>query len=238
MRNDIIVLILTTLVSFPLGLALGQAWLLPILNALPAYIVIVHRLRKGERGGAVRTAIWWAGALAIAGTVTLILWPGDTGHLILNGTEHRKTMLDWIRTGQGAEGSLSLFLPHQLVQLAVFAVLSLATAGAVAIVMGAAMLNYMSFYVAGLFQAGVPAWGVALLGWQPWTISRMAAFSTLGVVLAEPLIFRLFPTARQNLKVVGRAPYYVAVLSGIAAGWILQAALAPLWGRWLRALIP
>lgn len=51
MRNDIIVLILATVVSFPLGLALGQWWLLPILNALPAYIVIVHRLRKGERGG-------------------------------------------------------------------------------------------------------------------------------------------------------------------------------------------
>ncbi len=93
MRNDIIVLILTTVVSFPLGLALGQAWLLPILNALPAYIVIVHRLRKGERGGAVRTAIWWAGALAIAGTVCLALWPGETESLILNGAEYRNGML-------------------------------------------------------------------------------------------------------------------------------------------------
>jgi hypothetical protein len=238
MRNDIIVLILTTIVSFPLGLALGQAWLLPILNALPAYIVIVHRLRKGERGGAVRTAIWWAGALAIAGTVCLALWPGETESLILNGAEYRDGMLQWIRTGAGTEGSLSLFLPRQLLQLGVFAVLSLATASALSIAMGAAMLNYMSFYVAGLLEAGVPLWGVVLLGWQPWTISRMAAFSTLGVVLAEPLVFRLFPTARANLQVVGRAPYYVAALSGIAAGWILQAALAPLWGRWLRALLP
>lgn len=238
MRNDIIVLILTTVVSFPLGLVLGQAWLLPILNALPAYIVIVHRLRKGERGGAVRTAIWWAGALAIAGTVCLALWPGETESLILNGTEYRNGMLQWIRSGQGTEGSLSLFLPRQLLQLGVFALLSLATASALSIAMGAAMLNYMSFYVAGLLEAGVPLWGVVLLGWQPWTVSRMAAFSTLGVVLAEPLIFRLFPTARANLKVVGRSPYYVAALSGIAAGLILQAALAPLWGRWLRALLP
>ena len=138
MRNDIIVLILTTVVSFPLGLALGQAWLLPILNALPAYIVIVHRLRKGERGGAVRPAIWWAGALAIAGTVCLMLWPADTGKLILNGAEYRNDLLQWIRTGQGTEGSLSLFLPRQLLQLGVFAVLSLATAGAASIVMGAA----------------------------------------------------------------------------------------------------
>jgi hypothetical protein len=238
MRNDIIVLILTTVVSFPLGLALGQAWLLPVLNALPVYIVLIHRLRKGERGGAVRTAIWWAGALALSGTTCLALWPGETGPLILGGPEYLERMLDGIRGGGGPEASLSLFLPRQLLQLAVFAALSLATAGAGAIVMGAVMLNYMSFYVAGLLEAGVPPWGVALLGWQPWTISRMAAFGTLGVVLAEPLVFRLFPTARENLKVVGRAAYYIGALSGILAGWVLQAALAPLWARWLRALLP
>jgi len=237
-RNDIIVLILTTVVSFPIGLATGQAWLLPVLNALPAYIVIVHRLRKGERGGAVRTAIWWAGALGIAGTACLAVWPGETEALILGGTEYRGLMLEWIRTGRGTEGSLNLFLPRQLLQLAVFAALSLATASAGSIVMGAAMLNYMSFYVASLFTAGAPLWAVLLLGWPPWTISRMAALSTLGVALAEPLVFRLFPAARKNLKVVGRAPYYVAALSGILAGWVLQATLAPFWARWIRALLP
>jgi hypothetical protein len=32
-------------------------------------------------------------------------------------------------------------------------------------------------------------------------------------------------------------PYYIAALSGLVAGWVLQAALAPLWGAWLRALL-
>jgi hypothetical protein len=237
-RNDIIVLILATAASFPLGLAIGQPWLLPILNALPAYVVAVHRLRKGERGGAVRTAIWWAAALAIAGTASLSLWPTETGGLILNGPEFREYMVDWIRSGRGTESSLSLFLPRQLLQLAVFVALSLATASVLSIVMGAALMNYMSFYVASLFKAGAPAWAVVLLGWQPWTVSRVAAFCTLGVILAEPILFRLFPSAREKLKVVGRMPYYIAALSGILAGWILQAALAPLWGKWLRALLP
>jgi len=39
-----------TILSYPIGLALKQPWLLPVLNALPAYVVLVHRLRKGERG--------------------------------------------------------------------------------------------------------------------------------------------------------------------------------------------
>jgi hypothetical protein len=224
--------------SFPLGLAIGQPWLLPVLNAIPAYVVAVHRLRKGERGGAVRTAIWWAAALAIAGTTTLSVWPTETGALVLNGPEFQEYMFDWIRTGGGTESSLSLFLPRQLLQLAVFVALSLVSASALSIVMGAALMNYMSFYVASLLRAGAPAWAVALLGWQPWTISRVAAFCTLGVILAEPVLFRLFPSARERLKAVGRMPYYIAALTGIFTGWILQAALAPLWGAWLRALLP
>ena len=66
MRNDLIVLLLATLVSYPVGLWLRQPWLLPAFNALPAYVVLVHRLRKGERGGAVRAMLWWAAALAVS----------------------------------------------------------------------------------------------------------------------------------------------------------------------------
>jgi AcrR family transcriptional regulator len=226
-RNDVIILLLTTALSFPLGLALGQAWLLPVLNALPVYVVLVHRLRKGERGGAVRTAIWWAGMLALTGTTCLAVWPAETAPLVLGGPEYLERMLDWIRTGGGPESMLNLFLPRQLLQLAVFAALSLTTASALSVVMGAWMLNYVSFYVAG-----------ALLGWQPWTISRLAAFCTLGVVLAEPFLLRLSPSAQERLNTFGRAPYYVAALSGIVAGWVLQALLAPLWVRWLHALVP
>ena len=45
MRNDLAIMLLATLVSYPIGLGLCQPWLLPLLNALPAYIVLVHRLR-------------------------------------------------------------------------------------------------------------------------------------------------------------------------------------------------
>lgn len=233
MRNDLIVLILGTVVSFPLGLALGQPWLLPILNAAPAYVVLVHRLRKGERGGAVRAAIWWAAALAMAGTLCLSLWPAAAQTVALGSPEG---FLDWIDDGQGVEGSPRLFLPRQLVQLAVFVALGLATAGSLSMVMGAVLLNDVSFYAAELAAGGVAAWAVVPLGWPPWTIFRMTALCILGVVLAEPMVFRLFPTARQNLKVIGRMPYYMAALTGFLVAWVLQAALWALWSGWLEAL--
>jgi hypothetical protein len=147
-------------------------------------------------------------------------------------------MFHWIRTGAGREGSPRLFLPQHLLHLAAFVAIGLATVSAGAIAMGALLMNQMSYYVAALALAGVPPWAVLLLGWSPWAISRVAAFATLGVLLAEPLLFRVFPAARARLKVIGRGAYVVAALSGILADWFLKAVLAPVWGRLLRSLLP
>jgi hypothetical protein len=238
MRNDLIVLLLATLVSYPVGLWLRQPWLLPALNALPAYVVLVHRLRKGERGGAVRAMLWWAAALALVGTVVFVWWPEPIGRLVLNGPTYKTEMFSWIRTGRGAEGNIRLFLPEHLVKLGAFIVVGLGTGSAGALLMGAALMNYMSYYVAALAKAGMPPWAVTLLGWQPWTIARAAAFATLGVLLAEPLAALVFPSAKDKLKGGTRAAYIVAAMSGILADWFLKFLLAPTWGRWLRALLP
>ncbi len=235
-------MVLGTIVSYPigiwLGLALRQPWLLPLLNALPGYAVLIHRLRRGERGGAVRAMLWWAVALALTGTIAFVWWPEPTGSAVLHGPEYQAHMFHWIRTGEGPESSPALFLPRQLLQLAEFVALGFATAGAGAVLMGAFLMNYAAYYVAALAKAGVPAWAVTALGWQPWTIARAAAFSTLGVILAEPLLFRLMPGARARLRRIGRAAYVIAAMSGILADWFLKALLAPLWGHWLRALLP
>jgi hypothetical protein len=238
MRNDLIVLFLATLVSYPLGLSLRQPWLLPVLNALPAYVVLVHRLRKGERGGAVRGMLWWAATLAIVGTVVFLWWPGPIEKLVLNGHAYKAEMFSWIRTGRGAEGNIRLFLPEHLVKLGAFIVVGLGTGSAGALVMGAVLMNSMSYYVAALAKAGVPGWAVTLLGWQPWTIARAAAFATLGVLLAEPLATLVFPTAKEKLRAGTRAAYIVAAMSGLLTDWFLKFLLAPTWGRWLRALLP
>jgi hypothetical protein len=237
-RNDLVVLVLATVVSYPLGLWLRDPWLLPALNALPAYAVLVNRLRRGERGGAVRAMLWWAATLAIVGTIALVWWPQNVSEVVWNGTQYKSEMFRWIRTGRGAEGNVRLFLPQHLLHIAVFVTVGLATASAGAIVMGAALMNYMAFYVASLARAGVPGWAVTLLGWQPWAIARIAAFCTLGVLLAEPLLFWMLPAAASRMKKVGRAPYVVAAMSAILLDWLLKFLLAPTWGLWLRKLLP
>jgi hypothetical protein len=227
--------VLATVLSYPIGLAIGTAWLLPLLNAAPAYTAMVVLLRRGQQRQAVITMLSWAVALAVVGTVTFAVWPRPPDALILNGPAYRDEMFDWIRTGVGREGSPRQFVPQHALHLAAFVLASLATASALSIAMGAVLMNYMDFYVASLARAGAPPWAVVLLGWQPWAIARVAAFTVLGVVLAQPLLRRLRPTAAPPPRM---APLVVAAGAALLADVALKTWLAPVWGRWLRSLLP
>jgi hypothetical protein len=227
--------LLATVLSYPLGLALGLPWLLPLLNVAPAYAAMVVLLRRGQLRLAVITMLAWAATLAVAGTATLALWPHPPDAMILNGPAYRDEMFAWIRTGAGREGSPRQFVPQHATHLAAFVLLSLATASALSMAMGAVLMNYMGFYVASLARAGTPPWAVVLLGWQPWAIARVAAFTVLGVVLAQPLLRRLRRDAGPAPRT---APLVAAAAAALVADVALKAWLAPSWGRWLRALLP
>ena len=228
-------LVLATLASYPVGLAIGHPWLLPALNTVPAYLTMVALLRRGERRHAVTAMLVWALALAVGGTISFALWPRPVDAVVLNGPAYREEMFAWVLTGIGREGQPSRFLPQHVAHLAAFVCLSLATASALSITMGAVLMNFMSFYVASLARAGVPTWAVVLLGWQPWAICRVAAFCTLGVVLSEPLLSRVLRYPYDGLRAA--RPYVIAAACGILADWALKALLAPAWGAWLRPLL-
>lgn len=227
---------LATLAAYPVGLAIGARWLLPVLNTAPAYAAMFVLLRRGRRDGAVWAMLLWAATLAVGGTLFFRFWPTPVDAVVWHGPEYRQEMFHWIRTGIGREGHLSQFLPQHLLHLAVFVALSLATASAVSILGGAVLMNYMDFYVASLGRAGVPGWATTLLGWQPWALCRVAAFCILGVVLSEPLLGRLAGRRFEGFAPARRWLATAAVL--LLADWVLKAALAPTWGLRLRALLP
>lgn len=222
-----------TAVSYPAGLLLGQPWLLPALNTLPAYLSMVSRLRAGERRAAVVTVLVWAASLALFGTLSFALWPARVDTMVLNGPAYRDEIFAWICTGFGREGDAGRFLPQHALHLAGFVALSLLTASALSILIGAVLMNYMAFYVASLARAGAPVASVLLLGWQPWAVVRVAAFCVLGAVLAEPLLSRVLGYRYAGLRTA--RPWLLAAAGGILADALLKWLLAPTWGRLLRA---
>jgi hypothetical protein len=226
-----VTLVSATALSYIVALAIGWPWLLPFLNSVPAYSLMLRLLHDSQRERAVRVMLLWAAALIVFGTAFFLVSPGSTA---LRGTVYRDEMFQWIRTGEGVEGDIRLFLPQHLLQIAIFVISSLATAGLASVVLGSFLMNTMSFYVASLARHGTPGWAVVLLGWQPWALCRVAAFCILGVVLAEPLLSRIWKYPYGGLAAARRLLAWAAGL--LLSDWILKAFLAPLWGDWLRGL--
>ncbi len=211
------------------GSAVGSPWLLPVLDALPAWPAMVALLRRGRRGQAVIAMLWWALWLALAAGALTALWPARAESVILNAAGYRDEMHAWLATGQGRESDPVRFLPQHLAHAVVFCATALLTAGAAALVMGASLMNYMTFYVVDLVIRcrDAPEGTLAvLLAWNPWSAARVVSFVVLGVVLSEPLL-ALRPGDWPRASTRWRWA------AGAAAGLVIDAALktllAPRW---------
>ena len=237
-RQDAVFLVGAIALSYPIGLAIDSWFLLPILNAAPAWWVMTRRLRAGDLRGAVLLMLVFPVVLAVFGTGSLALWPTTDGRppLVLNGPEYREEMFHWIRFGGGTEGNWRLFLPLHIRHLVGFVIVSLVTGSLVSITGGAILTNYMNSYVASIHRADAPLWATVFFGWQPWAICRVAAFCILGVVLAEPLLSRVFRYPAQPWSRL--RPWVLIASTLILADWTLKATLAPTWGRVLNSAIP
>jgi hypothetical protein len=224
--------------SYPVGLAIDSLYLLPLLNALPAWWLMARRLRAGDLRGAILLMLVFPLALAVFGTTYLALWPTDNHltPLVINGPEYREEMFQWIRFGGGTEGNWRRFLPLHITHLVGFVVVSLLTGSLVSITGGAVLTNYMNGYVASIHRAGAPLWATVFFGWQPWAICRVAAFCILGVVLSEPVLSRVFRYPAQPWAKV--RPWILIAGSLIAADWTMKASLASTWGRTLNSAMP
>jgi hypothetical protein len=217
-----------------LGVRLGNPWLLPLLEAAPAWAVMAHRLLRGRRAEAILLMWWWAACLGLSMTVLSAADPwGTATPAVAHGPAYFQEMRSWVRTGAGCESSPACFIPHHLGHAAAFVALAILTAGLAAIVMGAFLMNYMSYFVGSLAGSAVTPGMVVLLGWFPWSLVRIASFVVLGAVLAEPLLGRL--TGRR--MPAGRWRWIAAAAAGIVLDIALKAWLAPMWPAMMRPAV-
>jgi hypothetical protein len=220
--------------SIIIGIMMPGKLALPVLQVAIGYPVMASLLARGLRRRAVFAMLWWALCLGVVMVTTVVNAPERCTSAIFHGPEYVDEMFRWIRTGIGAEGTPSLFIPQHLLHLGIFVVLSLCTASLVSLLMGAVLMNYMSFYVGSLIVASRDFWLSVMMGWHPWSILRVAAFVILGVILAEPLICRI---ARRPYSKTGAHVYLWIAIALLLGDIAMKAALAPWWGATLRRLV-
>ena len=220
-----------TALSYLVGLALGVPLLIPVLNVLPAYPFMVASLRRGRVGEALWRMLVWAAALGVCATALSYFDTAAAGRLFLHGEAYRREMFEFIRTGYGPEGDVRQFLPQHLAHAAAFCVLAFITGAALAMPLGAWLMNYMAYYVGALGAASAHPWRAMALAWVPWAILRIASFVTLGVVLAGPLLGRLL---RFRYRVRDHRRWLAIAAAGLVLDVLLKWAAAPHWRLLIR----
>jgi hypothetical protein len=195
---------------------------------------MVLALKRGDLDAAIGRMLLWALTLAVCATWLSYRDPATTDRLFLRGEAYRREMFEWVMTANGAESTPSVFIPQQARQTAVFVALALGTGSALAMPMGAALMNYMGHYVGALAAASAHPAATAILGWHPWAVIRIVSFVVLGVVLSMPVLSRLLRFRTDSI----RARRLVIVASaGLVADVVLKWLLAPAWQRLLVRIV-
>jgi hypothetical protein len=225
-----IVLVFGTLLSYAAGWAIGVPALVPVLNTAASFPFMVLALRRGDLRLAVVRMLLWALTMGVAATLLSYVRPAQTGELFLRAHTYRTEMFAWVATGVGPESTPSQFIPQQIGHAALFSAVALASGGALAMPMGAVLMNYMGYYVGTLAESSAhPLWTM-LLAWHPWAAIRVISFVAIGVVLSAPLLSRLF---RFRVDWMQGRPVLTAAALGLVADIVLKTLVAPTWQRLL-----
>ncbi len=230
MKTYYILLIIS--ISTPLVCLLSfilPSYIVPIICVIPAYPVMIFYLKQNLKLKAIIIMLFWAALLGLSMTLLIYSLPDYAKSHILNGEKYKKEMIEWVLTGIGKESNAHQFIPQHILELAIFSFLSLLSGSLLSIILGAFLMNYMSYYVAHLALHGKNAW-LLLLGWHPWSLLRIISYVILGVILSEPLLSKLF---KYNFKF--NRKYLIIALAFWIADLTIKASLANKWHILLKS---
>lgn len=230
--HRIIYLLVSTPLALCLGLLLGK-FLLPWVQAAAVFPLYWYTLSKGNWRQTASLMLGWAVLLAILVGLLSFFATGFMETKILQGAAYKKEMFHWVSTGIGSEGNVRQFLPQHALHFLIFAVLTLVSGGFLGLVMGSALMNYMSFYVGALLVEANSLIGVLLLAWPPWAIVRVTGFILIAMAFSAMAINRFRPgeSDRQQIRF-----YSILGLSLLILDVVLKWRLAASWQELLKRL--
>lgn len=196
--------------------------ILPILCTIPGFAGYVIAVQQSIIAGFAVLVLW---TILQSGLVTYrtLRGPGDISRFILRGETYSQSMFRWIETGVLPEGNPVQVLLFHLIQAAVYCVLAVCTANFGSMILGCVLLNYMNFYVANLMLQSRNPLTALIVGWNPWSIIRVAAFLWLGSNFGTVLLSAFFSVP--DLK----SGYLYAGFIGVAVDTILKILCSEPW---------
>jgi hypothetical protein len=222
-------LVAATPLSYLLGLA--HPYLMPALNALVIYPLFLAGIRSGRLRTTMRQVMVWAVTMTVTVIALTLLWPEQMQQGVLGGEGYKGRMLDAIRSSAGAEGTWQGFVAKYVREGGIFLLLAVASAGLLALAMGAYLMNYMNYYVGYLFATAKNPVVLFFIGWPPWSIARVLGFNLAALGLSFLVLQRVLAGRWRWTE----ARRFVQVGMGfIVLNVLLRLALEPYWKVWLQ----
>jgi len=225
--------LLCGLVGFRIGWRLALAWVLPLSQGAMGALAFAAAWRGGGAAhGAIAVGGWTVGS-TLAALVYFLTSPGLVDRRVLRAAAYRAEMLAWLSDGRGFAARPLATARRHLWELGAYLAAALVSGNVLGLVMGAVLLNFMNAWVASLLRAARRPSVVLLLGWNVWSVVRVAAYAVLGTAAAAPLAAWIGRPAAGGL--VGDLLLWG--LAGVAADLALKLGLSGATGRALAAAV-
>lgn len=225
------------LVTTALPIFLEQRVCLPVLSAAVVVPMFIWALREGRPRKAIQLGLFWAIVQSTVVVATTIVLSNQAVHAVLGGLEFQSDWLTWITHGVLVPRSPALSLAHTGFELVIYAGLMFLTGGVGGLIALTVAMNRFNFVAATLLTQAVQPLLMLASAWPVWTIVRLAAYLTVGAVLAEPI-------ARFNLRIGfltgwwrGRRRLLAIGLGLFLFSLLLQMLLTPLYRSLLQAAL-
>lgn len=184
-------LVLCVAIATVVGLRARVPFLLPLLQGAVAWPFFVAEAASGRVARALGCVLLIALTAGVLVPIEVVYGSGlNCSVSIPGGVSYRDSMFAFIRSGgiAGQEAYPKEFLPVHALHFGGFVVLCAATAGLGALVLGAVLLDYMSFYVGALVleaQAHGSVGETLLRAWAPYAIIRVFAYAITAAGIAS-----------------------------------------------------
>lgn len=224
-------LVVGLLITLAVGFVTEQKTMMPVLNALIVWPLLIWALRHARIDIALRLVVIWA-VVIFVGSVVAGRTLGQIAQAAVPGSiEFNAEHMRWLTGNITGVEQPANWLPDLGRRSGVLLAGSALSAGLIPLIAGARYLAILGLWTANLFDA--PSLLAIPLGIPPWIWAETVAQISLGVLLAEPMV----SGDAQALITKNRRRLLFTGLIALALALLLQLLLPSLIESPLRSLI-
>ncbi len=175
------IVVAATLLSCALGIAVGDRFVMPVLNLAAVAPFYIWAAVRGRYGAAVGIALLWLVCIAAFITVGTMLFPARTGGAVFYGPAFNEGFNGWLAGSGFAWGKTAGYVRAVASQGSLTGGLSIFTGGLGGLLVAAVNVNYVSYNAGKLLLSSSNGTLSLAFAWPFWEVLKAIGLVNLSV---------------------------------------------------------